>query len=163
MVAKKTTTQKLPTFSERSASDEALMRQVVDYYHETLKQSPEALTYLQKRGLSNAEMVERFRLGFANRTIGYRLPHGNRVAGAELRGQLERLGIFRENGREHMRGSLVIPIFDEHGRVTEMYGRKIGERLREGTPKHLSCLDRIGACGTRKRCVRQRRSSCARA
>jgi DNA primase catalytic core len=136
-VTRKTTTPKLPTLGERSASEEVLMREVVDYYHETLKNSPEALGYLEKRGLRSSEMIERFRLGFANRTLGYRLPQKNRVAGAELRGQLSKLGVFRDNGREHLRGSLVIPIFDEQGRVTEMYGRKIGDHLRAGTPLHL--------------------------
>ena len=136
-VAKKTTTPKLRALAERSADDDVLLSQVVDYYHETLKTSPEALEYLQKRGLNNSEMVERFRLGFANRTLGYRLPQKNRAAGAELRGQLQRIGVYRENGREHLRGSLVIPIFDAERRVTELYGRKIGEKLRAGTPKHL--------------------------
>jgi hypothetical protein len=31
----------------------------------------------------------------------------------------------------------VIPVFDEQGRVTEMYGRKVHDNLRKGTPKHL--------------------------
>ena len=57
------------------------------YYHDTLKKSPEALKYLMQRGLKSSEMIEHFRLGFANRTLGYRLPEKNRVAGAELRGR----------------------------------------------------------------------------
>lgn len=39
-----------------------------------MKQSPEALAYLEKRGLRSEEMIERFQLGFASRTLGYRLP-----------------------------------------------------------------------------------------
>lgn len=136
-VAKKTTTTKLPAVLERSATDDVLLRQAVDFYHETLKNSPEALEYLQKRGLNHPEMVARFRLGFANRTLAYRLPQKYRQAGADLRGRLEKLGILRDTGHEHFTGSLVIPVFDEGGRVTEMYGRKVGERLRAGTPKHL--------------------------
>lgn len=136
-VAKKTTTPKLPTFGERNASEDVLLRQVVEYYHDTLKQSPEALGYLQQRGLHSPEMVEHFRLGFSNRTLGYRLPQRSRVSGAELRGRLQQVGILRDTGHEHFRGSLVIPIFDEEGRVTEVYGRKVNDHLREGTPKHL--------------------------
>lgn len=136
-VAKQTTTRKLPTFLERSADDEVLLQQVVGYYHETLKQSPEALAYLEKRGLRSSEMIERFRLGFANRTLAYRLPQKNRKTGAELRGRLQALGILRESGHEHLNGSLVMPVFDEQGRVTELYGRKINDDLRTGTPKHL--------------------------
>jgi DNA primase catalytic core len=135
-VPKKSTTPKLATL-ERSADDDVLMRQVVDYYHATLKESPEALTYLQRRGLVSGEMIDRFKLGFANRTLAYRLPSKNRKVGDELRGQLQRLGILRESGHEHLTGSLVIPIFDEAGRVTELYGRKITPGLRPGTPMHL--------------------------
>jgi DNA primase len=136
-VVKMSTVPKLPAPIERSGSDEAVLRQVVGYYQEALKQSPEALEYLEKRGLRSSEMIERFRLGFANRTLGYRLPEKNRRAGAEIRGQLQKLGIFRESGHEHFNGSIVVPIFDAEGRVTEMYGRKITPGLREGTPLHL--------------------------
>jgi DNA primase len=136
-VAKQSTTPKLPAVIEQRAADDVLLRQVTDYYHETLKQSPEALAYLQKRGLHSAEMIERFRLGYANRTLAYRLPQKNRKTGAEQRGQLQRMGVLRESGHEHLNGSLVIPVFDAEHRVTEMYGRKINDNLREGTPKHL--------------------------
>jgi DNA primase len=37
-------------------------------YHETLKGTPEALKYLDARGLKSPEMIEHFRMGFANRT-----------------------------------------------------------------------------------------------
>ena len=136
-VAKHSTVTKLDTAVEQQTADERVLERVVGFYHETLKESPEALEYLASRGLRSTEMIERFRLGFANRTLGYRLPHKNRSAGAELRGQLERLGIYRESGHEHFNGSLVIPIFDEQGRVTEMYGRKVTPKLRPGTPLHL--------------------------
>lgn len=45
--------------------------------------------------------------------------------GAEIRTRLQRLGILRESRHEHLNGSLVVPVIDEAGRVTEMYGRKI--------------------------------------
>ena len=134
---KKTTVQKLPTTLETSAEDARLLAQVIDYYHETLKQSPEALAYLEKRGIANAEAIERFKLGFANRTLGYRLPAKNRKEGAAIRGQLQRLGLYRTSGHEHFTGSLVIPVISETGQVTEIYGRKINDNLRQGTPMHL--------------------------
>lgn len=85
-VPKHATTTKLPVLAERSADEEALMRHVVDYYHATLKESPEALAYLQHRGIKSTEAIEHFKIGFANRTLAYRLPAKNRTAGAELRG-----------------------------------------------------------------------------
>ena len=123
---------------EMSADDKQVLEQVVDYYHGTLKQSPEALRYLQSRGLNDPEMIDHFKLGFANRTLGYRLPDKNRKAGAEMRGRLERLGIFRaETGHEHFNGSLVIPVFDRTGAVVEMYGRKVTRILTKGLAYHL--------------------------
>jgi len=133
---KKATTPKLAQVIERSADDDRLMLQVVDYYHATLKEAPEALQYLKARGLDSSEMIARFKLGFSNRTLGYRLPQTNRAAGADVRGHLMKLGVLRESGHEHFRGSLVIPVFDDEGRVSEMYGRKINDHLREGTAYH---------------------------
>jgi len=129
--------RKLPSPLERAAGDGELLGRVVDFYAQTLRESPEALGYLERRGLRSAEALERFRLGFANRTLGYRLPDRNRQAGAQLRGALGRLGVFRASGHEHLAGSLVVPLLDEHGAPVALYGRKIGERLRSGTPLHL--------------------------
>jgi DNA primase catalytic core len=130
-------TVKLEAPIEASAEDREILKQVVDYYNRTLKQSPEALRYLKSRGLTDPEMIDHFKLGFANRTLGYRLPDKNRKSGAEIRGRLQRLGILRESGHEHFNGSIVIPICDLAGNVTGMYGRKITAGLREGTPLHL--------------------------
>ena len=117
--------------------DAALLQRVVTFYHNTLKKSPEALGYLDKRGLKDAEMIDHFKIGFANRSLCYRLPNNNRQAGAAIRGQLQKIGILRsETGHEAMRGSIVVPVI-ENGIVTELYGRKILRNLRKGTPAHL--------------------------
>ncbi|MDE2239116.1 MAG: toprim domain-containing protein [Rhodospirillales bacterium] len=134
---KHSTVRRLAPPVSLDADERALLNQVVDYYHETLKQSPEALAYLQARGLVHGELVDRFKLGYANRTLGLRLPEKTRKAGAELRARLERIGIYRESGHEHFNGSLVVPVFDEGGNVTGLYGRKLRDDLRPGTPKHL--------------------------
>ncbi|MES9906723.1 MAG: CHC2 zinc finger domain-containing protein [Sedimenticola sp.] len=134
---KQATVRKLPTALEHSAEDAKLLRQVMDYYHETLKQSPVALAYLEKRGLAHAEAIDHFKLGFANRSLGYRLPAKNRKEGAAIRGQLQRIGLLRSSGHEHFNGSIVMPVIDEAGNIAEVYGRKINDNLRKGTPKHL--------------------------
>jgi len=131
------TVRKLPPPVARDADDQVLLLQVTDYYNDTLKQSPEAKKYLASRGLTSSELIDRFKLGFANRTLGYRLPAKNRAAGAQMRGRLQQLGILRESGHEHFNGSLVIPVLNLSGEVVEMYGRKITPNLREGTPDHL--------------------------
>jgi DNA primase len=135
--AVRSTVTKLPSPLERTADDRELLERVVGFYHQTLKESSEALGYLERRGLVHAELVERFRLGFANRTLGYRLPAKNRQAGADIRGRLQRLGVLRSSGHEHLTGSLVIPIVDADGVAVQLYGRKIRDDLRPGTPLHL--------------------------
>ena len=134
---KQSTVKKLAMPLEREADDAKLLSQVIDYYHQTLLQNPEALEYLQRRGIGSEEAIRTFKLGVADRTLGYRLPEKTRVEGAALRGSLQRIGVLRESGHEHFNGSLVIPIIDAHGHVTEIYGRKLSDHLRPGTPKHL--------------------------
>jgi DNA primase catalytic core len=133
---KRTTVTKLATPLDADAEDQALLMQVVDYYHQALKQNPEALEYLTKRGLNHPDLIDRFKLGVANRTLAYRLPDKNRKAGAEIRGRLQALGLLRESGHEHFNGSLVIPVINHH-QVLEIYGRKLNDNLRKGTPHHL--------------------------
>jgi len=137
-IVRKNTTAKLASPITLDAGDQETLRGVVSFYHETLVNSPEALRYLEARGLVHVEMIDHFKLGFANRKLGLTLPDKNRKAGADLRGRLQRLGILRaESGHEHMNGSIVFPIFSLAGDVLGMYGRKITPGLREGTPLHL--------------------------
>lgn len=127
----------LPPLFQRENDAQSALNRVVHFYHETLKVSPEALDYLKKRGIDHPEAITHFQLGYANRTLAYRLPASSNKEGAELRSQLQRVGIMRMSGHEHFTGSIVIPIFDENGNVMEVYGRKIlGKRLRKGTPMH---------------------------
>jgi len=134
---KQSTVRKLPAPVTAEAGDRELLLKIVGFYQDAFNQSPEAQRYLESRGLKSSEMVEHFRLGFANRTLGLCLPPKNRVAGAAVRTRLEELGIYRDTGHEHFNGSLVIPVITPAGDVAEMYGRKITARLREGTPLHL--------------------------
>jgi DNA primase catalytic core len=109
--------------------EEGLLSAVVSHYHETLKASPEARAYLERRGLRCDQMIDRFRLGYADGTVH------KRFAGDSER--LRTVGILRQTGQEHLGGCLVIPVLDEEGRVSEMYGRRIRDGVRPGAPVHL--------------------------
>ena len=134
---RQSTVRKLPPPIDPDGDDAECLLRVVNFYHETLKTTPDAQAYLAKRGLNSPEMIDEFQLGFADRTLGLRLPPKNRQAGADMRGHLQKLGILRDSGHEHFNGSIVIPVFNSAGQVVEMYGRKITEGLRPGTPLHL--------------------------
>jgi len=113
------------------SEDAALLARVSDYYHDCLTRTPEALAYLTKRGIDPAKVAARFGLGFADRSLCYVL------TGPKMRSRLQGLGVLRDSGHEHLRGSLVVPIRDEEGRVVNLYGRKIRDDLRNGTAYHL--------------------------
>jgi DNA primase len=136
-VPKISTVHRLAAPVEADAEDAEVLGQVVDYYHATLASSPEALDYLARRRIDDPDAVERFRLGYANRTLGLRLPARRRIAGDKLRDRLRALGVLRASGHEHLAGSLVVPITAKDGTVTGLYGRKIRDDLRAGTALHL--------------------------
>ena len=129
------------------ASDEETLQLSARYYHDQLDVDLRGREYLGKRGLSHPELPARFLVGFADRSLGLRVPVKQVKAGEALRGKLMRLGVLREeSGHEHLNGSLVVPIRTLDGQVVQMYGRKVTSRLRPGTPVHLylpGSLDRV--------------------
>lgn len=127
----------LPAAVTPDEDDQQLLRQVIGFYHDALKQAPEVQAYLDKRGLLQSELIETFRLGYANRTLGYRLPSRDSAEGKAVRSQLQTLGVLRASGHEHFWGSLVIPVLDADGNVAQIYGRKIRDDLKAGTAYHL--------------------------
>src|SRR5450830_242057 len=134
---KRSTVRSLSAPVAFDADDQALLSQTVAYYHQRLQHNPEALAYLASRGLNHPGLVEAFQLGVADRTLGLTLPEKSRKDGAAIRARLQKVGILRESGHEHFNGSLVVPVFDGAGVVAEVYGRKLRDDLRTGTPKHL--------------------------
>lgn len=119
------------------ADDAKLLAQVVNYYHQTLKDHAEVLEYLHGRGLRQAQAIEQFRIGFCDRTLCLKLPPKQVKAGRDIRGRLHALGVLRSSGHEQFRGSITFPILaaDGTGRIVDMYGHKrVSVHLRKGTP-----------------------------
>jgi DNA primase len=133
----RSTVRRLPSPVANDAGDSEALAQVVEFYHSTLLASPDALAYLRSRRIDNPDAIEVFRLGHANRTLAYRLPNRQTKPGAEARGRLQRLGVLRESGHEHLNGCVVVPVFEPSGTVVEMYGRKLDWDPRTGQPAHL--------------------------
>jgi DNA primase catalytic core len=137
--AKWSTVPRLDAPLDFAADDAALMHQIVDYYHERLINAATgapARDYLAKRGLNDEATLKRLKIGFADRSLGLRLPHKNRKDGAEIRERLTKLGIYRESGHEHLNGCVIVPITDAQGNITELYGRRLDDGGRSGI-KHL--------------------------
>src|SRR5208283_242581 len=130
---KQSTVPKLPCPLDAEADDATLFSQVVSYYHERLKQTPTARAYLASRGLDDDRLIDHFQIGFADRSLGLRLPEKNRVEGERLRSRLTQLGLWRESGHEHFNGCIVVPLRNETASSVSLYGR----RAQKGEMKHL--------------------------
>ena len=125
------------------ADDQKILAQVIDYYHHTLKETTEGLDYLRSRGVTVGEAIDRFRIGYANRTLGLKLPVKQNKIGKQIRTRLNQLGLYRDTGREHFCGCVTFPVTtaDGTGQIADIYGRKTRDDLRKGTPLHMHLSD----------------------
>ncbi len=125
---------KLPSLVAPDAADQELLGMVVGHYAEALAGHSDAMAFLARRRVDDPEAVEAFKVGFADRTLGYRIPHSRTADGAAVRGRLRDLGVIKTSGHEHFRGCLTFPILDAAGQVGEVYGRRLDPHA---TPRHL--------------------------
>jgi DNA primase len=104
----------------------ALLSRVVEHYHRTFCERPDAQEYLAKRGLTDADMLRAFKVGYADgsllKLVGKR---------GEQYDALLSLGVLTKEGRELLGGCVVVPIPDPmSGAWTTLYGRGVR------TPRH---------------------------
>lgn len=105
--------------------DQQWLERAVDHYHARLLETPAAQDYLRSRGITAAEFVTSFRVGYADGTLAAKLP-------AEGRRALRRVGVLTGSGRELMRGCVLFPLVAaggaNSGHVVGLYGRSIEGR-----------------------------------
>lgn len=151
---------RLPNPLRLEAEGDVLLGEVADFYHRTLMENPlataaPALAYLQARKLADPALLAHFRIGYADRSLGLRIPSKSVRDGATLRIRLSRLGVLRDSGHELMTGAVVVPILGQPADlsaltdqaasgsaalpplpVVGLYGRMTCDRLRPGTVYH---------------------------
>ncbi|WP_168426722.1 CHC2 zinc finger domain-containing protein [Erwinia amylovora] len=137
------------TLTDLDDDGQALLGQVVNGYHQNLLNSPEALAWLEKRGLNHPGLVSHFKLGFAGaHGVAGLLPSVSSKEGKRLRDRLTALGVLRETTRQdHFRGCLVVPVMGwsesydpaQRGRVLQLYGRRTltDSQIKKGSARHL--------------------------
>jgi len=81
-------------------------------------------TYLQKRGISDAGLFSRHRVGFCTGQLKEILPNPGNGA-VDFRKDLTELGIFLDGGAERFKDCVVFPVLDVDGNITTLYGRYI--------------------------------------
>jgi DNA primase len=98
-----------------------LLAEVIKHYQKNLNK--EALNYLDKRGLNNPEIINRFKIGYCNNSLLSKLSEAQKET-------LKDLGILKANSKtneyfEAFNDCLTIPILDENDNPVSIYGRSI--------------------------------------
>ena len=111
-------------FEVDATDHQAVLSGVLDHYAEHLLLSSEAQSRLARFSCTE-DVATRLRIGYADRTLGLRLPDRQWRAGRILRTALTDVGILRTSGHEAFRGCLVIPVIDAAGQIVQLYGRRV--------------------------------------
>ena len=109
--------------------DFLMIEQVFDHYHQTLKLQPKLSEILVSRKI-DPDYVDRFHIGFADRTLGFELLSPRCLLGSRNRGHLQRLGLLKSSGHEFFRGAMVFPYRNVDGQIVGAYGRRPGQQPR---------------------------------
>jgi hypothetical protein len=127
-----------------------LLSRIVEHYHKVFCERKDAQAYLAKRGLTDADVLKAFKVGYADGSLLKTLPvsrcqlperkarviretgNGQRATtDFDIREELIRLGIITKEGRELLGGCVVVPIPDPlSNEWTTLYGRGLR------TPRH---------------------------
>ncbi|EAR11065.1 toprim domain-containing protein [Reinekea blandensis] len=113
-----------------SSQERRLTDQVLQHYQKTLKTHVRARRFMCHRGLDDQKLVDQFRIGYADRTLGLSLQKLSKEDEASSRGALQRVGLLKPSGHEFFRGALVVPFINGEGIVTGAYGRRITKKLK---------------------------------
>ena len=99
------------------------LNQIIQIYHNTLKENRRALAYLEERNLLDSNLIDTFKIGYSNGTLPRILPNDE-----SIKLKLKELGILNENYNESFYKSITVPIFDAFDQVVGLYGRNIESR-----------------------------------
>jgi DNA primase len=97
-----------------------LLDEAAAFYHLELHRHPEALHFLEQRGLYDPALIEELGIGYA--------PGGNlrrHLAACTSFDQLQEIGLINRYGRDAFCRRVIFPC-RQHGQIVNLYGRSIG-------------------------------------
>jgi DNA primase catalytic core len=100
---------------------------VTSRYGQNLAESEAARSYLEGRGLAQAEALKRYHVGYSDGTLSDILSDADREA-------LVSLGLLAADGHEHFARCIVVPLYDADTHVVGFYGRRVDP---DAQPAHL--------------------------
>jgi len=105
-----------------------LLEKVIGVYEKTFPDVPEGRDYLERRGLEDAGLLARHRMGYCNGRLKDILP-----STGPIWEELKQVGVLLKNGQERFAGCVTVPVFDVDGNIVTLYGRFIGN----GAKRHV--------------------------
>ena len=112
-----------------------------EYYHQSLLKTQDVLALLERKcGNLTVEILEKFQVGYSNRSLGISLPRPRSVQGDIIRGVLQRYALLKPNGHETFRGALLFPEFDFNGSLINVFGYRTRTNLNKKQPRLFQAL-----------------------
>lgn len=118
----------------------ALMKEVAFFYYDAMRQSPQAIDYLKKRGITG-QIAQRFQLGYAANHFQQILNQFGKTEFDKKKLLDAGLIIKKKEGHyyDRFRERIIFPIHDYRGRIIGFGGRI----LEQGEPKYLNSPETI--------------------
>jgi DNA primase catalytic core len=131
--------------SALTADPAAVLEQAATFYQQQLDRYPEALRYLEQRGLHHPALIEELRIGYA--------PGGSLRRHLTAQGYscdlLQRLGLLNPQGCDAFYRRVIFPCC-QGGRVVNLYGRSIAaafaHRFLSGSKGGLYAWEQVQNC-----------------
>lgn len=94
------------------------LNEVINFYHKKLYENHNSIEYLKSRCITTPELLQRFKIGFADGSL-------LNVIGESQRKELTEAGIINQYGYETFNNCLIFPIIDDNENTIGLYGRNI--------------------------------------
>ncbi len=112
--------------------EDMYITQVFDYYRSCFINTEWCKVFVTNSSRIPNKHKSNEYIGLCNRTIGKIVPKARSLEGGAIRGGLQHCGLITNTGGELFRGCIVIPTFDNEGKILEAVGYRFGKRIRHG-------------------------------
>ena len=115
-----------------------LLEKTASFYGKTFADVADGRKYLEGRGITDAGLFSKHRMGFSDGSLLKALPSSGKILD-----ELRQLGILLANGSERFLGCVVVPVLDTEGNIVTLYGRDIGsDSAARNKRRHVYLPDR---------------------
>lgn len=109
---------KTPSVSPERAAQ--LLERSINVYEKNFANCPDAVKYLEQRGITDAALFTRHRIGYSTGKLSDILPDNGGI-----RDDLKMIGVLLDSKHERFTDCLVFPVLDVEGQITTLYGRHL--------------------------------------